>query len=184
MRNDNLPFDSDSVDNIYCSHVIEHIETEHVAHFIQESFRALKKGGHLRIVCPDSLFLVKQLTHNPDYFSWHPLFTAAEDAILCFVNEAASHKLGAKNSGIEGNPLELDFQALTDLLRKGGRFESSSPQRDINNWCFSRIEAIGRDIGFAKILEGKNKGASSPLMQGHDMDLTHPEMSLYVDLIK
>ena len=52
-----MPFEDDSVDTIYCSHVIEHIETEYVEMFFKESFRVLKLGGVLRIVCPDVEYL-------------------------------------------------------------------------------------------------------------------------------
>jgi hypothetical protein len=35
MRKDSLPYFNDSVDAIYCSHVIEHIETSHVNFFLR-----------------------------------------------------------------------------------------------------------------------------------------------------
>ena len=35
MRNDKLPFGKSKVDNIYCSHVIEHIETKRCNKFFQ-----------------------------------------------------------------------------------------------------------------------------------------------------
>ena len=63
MRNDNLPFNNSTIDTIYCSHVIEHIETKYVEKFFNECHRVLKKSGVLRISCPDPEFLFYNL-HN------------------------------------------------------------------------------------------------------------------------
>ena len=41
MRKNLLPFASNTVDTIYCSHVIEHVETEFVSKFLSESYRVL-----------------------------------------------------------------------------------------------------------------------------------------------
>ena len=38
-----LPFENNSVDNIYISHVIEHIENEHIQNLFIECFRVLKE---------------------------------------------------------------------------------------------------------------------------------------------
>ena len=98
MRNDNLPFDNETVDVIYCSHVIEHIETDFVENYFSESWRVLKKSGVLRISCPDSLFLYQQLTRHPEYFNWHKYYSLPQDAVKCFVDEVGTHKLKLKNN--------------------------------------------------------------------------------------
>ena len=48
-----MPFESGSVDLIYTSHVIEHVSNDSVDNFFKESYRILKVGGAIRIVCPD-----------------------------------------------------------------------------------------------------------------------------------
>ena len=79
MRNDKLPFGKSKVDNIYCSHVIEHIETKYVISFFKDSFRVLKKNGTLRIACPDSYFLYNLMI----------LLNTAEEEKNFFLNMAA-----------------------------------------------------------------------------------------------
>lgn len=69
MRNDDLPFSDASVDTIYCSHVIEHIERRYVRRFFIEALRCLKPGGTLRIACPNAAFLYYQMRNYPSYFS-------------------------------------------------------------------------------------------------------------------
>ena len=102
MRNDPLPFENASLDTIYCSHVIEHVETEHVNNFLKESLRVLKPGGVLRVVCPDSKYLYEQLMNHPEYFSWHPFYDSSKSrsAIKCFIDEVASSKNELENFGL------------------------------------------------------------------------------------
>lgn len=48
-----LPFKDQSVDFIYCSHVLEHFEVWEAQKILKECKRVLKKGGWLRLVVPD-----------------------------------------------------------------------------------------------------------------------------------
>ena len=184
MRSDSLPYRDESVDNIYCSHVIEHIETHHVKNFLQDSYRVLKNGGTLRIVCPDSLLLYSALKLEPLYFTWHPLFGSTSDAIYCFIDEVASHRTHQVNFGLSKEIREYGYEELMEELRSGGEFDAKNPGRHINNWDYNRVSSMARDAGFEIVRESKNKASFSPSLQGEDIDLTHPQMSLYIDLIK
>ena len=48
-----IPFAAESADVVYHSHLIEHIDYEHVNPFLQEIRRVLKIGGIQRLVLPD-----------------------------------------------------------------------------------------------------------------------------------
>ncbi|MBA3480342.1 MAG: methyltransferase domain-containing protein, partial [Pirellulales bacterium] len=48
-----LPFESNTVDVCYSSHVLEHLSREEATSFIGEQRRVLKKGGVIRVVVPD-----------------------------------------------------------------------------------------------------------------------------------
>jgi predicted SAM-dependent methyltransferase len=49
-----LPFDTESVDEIYCSHFLEHLSPgEEVGYFLHECARVLKKGSKMIICVPD-----------------------------------------------------------------------------------------------------------------------------------
>jgi predicted SAM-dependent methyltransferase len=184
MRNDDLPFKSESVDTIYCSHVIEHIETIYVSRFFEKSFRVLKKGGVLRIACPDSLFLFRAAKEFPEYYCWHPMYNKVDDAMSCFVDEVATHRVHLRNYGLKKSILEYDYDALMKNLREAGEFVAKNPGRHINNWDFKRLKKYGNSAGFLTIIESKNKASCCPELQGADMDLSHPEMSLYADFVK
>lgn len=48
-----LPFDAQSVDYIYSSHLIAYFDREEIIPLLQEWRRVLKKGGMLRLATPD-----------------------------------------------------------------------------------------------------------------------------------
>jgi len=66
-----LPYDDNTVDLIYASHVLEYFSREEVNGVLQEWFRVLKKGGILRLAVPDfesmaNLYVKKEM--NLRYF--------------------------------------------------------------------------------------------------------------------
>ena len=66
-----FPFEDNSIELIYTSHTIEHITDESVINFIKESQRILKKGGVLRITCPDSNLLLNSVKFKvKDFWNW------------------------------------------------------------------------------------------------------------------
>ena len=48
-----LPFDDESIDVIYSSHLIEHLRKNEAEKVLRDVFRVLKKGGLLRLIVPD-----------------------------------------------------------------------------------------------------------------------------------
>lgn len=61
----NLPFDDNSVDLIYASHVIEYFDRDEVKLVLQEWNRVLKKGNVLRIAVPNFEIISKlYLNHH------------------------------------------------------------------------------------------------------------------------
>ena len=48
-----IPLESEEVDFVYHSHVLEHFDKSQGEHFIRECYRVLKKEGVLRVVVPD-----------------------------------------------------------------------------------------------------------------------------------
>lgn len=54
-----FPWDDDSVDVVYSSHTLEHLDRQAGRHFLGESFRVLRPGGLVRIVVPDLRAIVE-----------------------------------------------------------------------------------------------------------------------------
>jgi len=62
-----LPLGSESVNYIYCSHVLEHFEKYQAINILNECYRVLKKGGVMRIVLPDLKKLVAQYNNAEEF---------------------------------------------------------------------------------------------------------------------
>jgi len=61
-----LPIASDSVDVLYCSHMLEHLDQKEVAVFLKEARRVLRSGGIIRLAVPDLRKYVKQYIESND----------------------------------------------------------------------------------------------------------------------
>jgi predicted SAM-dependent methyltransferase len=80
-----IPFENNSFEVVYHSHVLEHFAKSDGKKFIQECFRVLKSGGILRIAIPDLqriigeyILLMLKLKESPD----DPYLNASYDWIL------------------------------------------------------------------------------------------------------
>ena len=51
--NKGLPFEDNSFDVVYHSHLLEHFPKSHAVPFLKECYRVLKNGGIIRVVVPD-----------------------------------------------------------------------------------------------------------------------------------
>lgn len=199
IRSDTIPFEDNVVDNIYVSHVIEHIEDKFVKHLFVEAKRVLKPGGVLRIACPDAKFLFQVSNFENDYWSWryrtisnenydaegrnlHQLdFLIRELATpRCRYNRNKIHDLELHPSDIEN----LDYHQFLTLLSGNLRFREQFPGDHINFWDIDLISALGVDCGFTHVLESKQFGSVSSAMSTLEFDRSAPNMSLYVDLVK
>lgn len=68
-----LLFDNNSVDFIYCEHVLEHLTFEEGERVLREFKRCLARGGRMRIAMPDLDYVIKKYNtdwKNQDWLSW------------------------------------------------------------------------------------------------------------------
>ncbi len=197
LRKDPIPFKDNEVDNIYCSHVIEHIEDKHVDNFIKESSRVLKKGGVLRLVTPDREFLYEMLIKGGDYWrnnritNW--FYSRGIDLEKCdeidfFIREISTEKLrffSEKNlkyyNEVKNNLHNYNY--IFDILNQNSNWNEENMGNHINSWDYEKIKKFSQGY-FTSTIKSKCKGSISKSMQGDAFDLTCPEMSIYVDLRK
>lgn len=69
-RAEKLPFNGESVDIIYSSHMIEHLDENQMDLFLKECNRCLKTGGVLRLVAPDLDIYFQKYNDNRDAVSF------------------------------------------------------------------------------------------------------------------
>lgn len=100
-----VPFGDEVVDVIYSSHALEHIFLEEAQALLQDAYRALKKGGLIRLAVPD-------LEHALRLY----LSGAKEQALDFFFNRNRSGYLNHHH-------YMYDFELLKNLLEKAGFVE-------------------------------------------------------------
>ena len=61
-----LPHQSNSVDKVYCSHVLEHLSLEDFHKAIKEVHRCLKAGGEFRLVMPNLKHMARTYLQSED----------------------------------------------------------------------------------------------------------------------
>lgn len=59
-----LPHGEESIQGIFCSHVLEHLSLEDCRKAIQNTYRYLKPGGIFRLVLPDLQYAIEEYTKN------------------------------------------------------------------------------------------------------------------------
>ncbi len=60
-----LPFKKNSVNNIYCSHTLEHLQPEKIQSVLNNFHRVLKPKGKCRVVVPDVSYAIDLYINNP-----------------------------------------------------------------------------------------------------------------------
>lgn len=90
-----LPFDDNTYDLVFASHVLEHVPWYRTIDALKEAYRVLKPGGELEVYVPDFEYIVRcylerrcgdswrVFNPNSDYRVWvnGRIFTYGEDAV-------------------------------------------------------------------------------------------------------
>lgn len=61
-----LPIQSGSVDAIYSSHMLEHLDRNEASKFLSEAIRMLSEGGFIRLAVPDLRLMIEQYLNDSD----------------------------------------------------------------------------------------------------------------------
>ncbi|MEO9945561.1 methyltransferase domain-containing protein [Paraglaciecola sp.] len=192
IRKDNLPYNDSTVDNIYCSHVIEHIENDAVERFLENSYRKLKPDGVLRIACPDAEFLYKTCLFDNDFWFWRRDWFR-QNFPQKYLNNLTQRDFLIRE--ISTPRVREDFvdqakwtpdrmDEVLHELTQGLVFDLDNIGNHINFWTFNKLEKMGAKIGFKHIVDSKYQGSISQDMVGSQFDRTRPGMSMYVDFVR
>ena len=203
-----LPFDNNYFDNIYCSHVIEHFRDETSFALLQNMHIALKKGGILRITCPDADLSYRALVNkDKEYFIWdywnrkpsqYKSFTSKspnewsieERWISRFANERVIHDRTPSDHKITSDEIndivsKNSFNDAHNIITRDLVYKPDYSFNHINWYNYRKIEYLAKKIGFSEVIKSGYLQSISPFMRAEaHFDSTWPQMSLYVDLIK
>lgn len=158
IANDRLPFDDGSVGAIFCSHTLEHIPRNRLAHVLSEFHRVLRPGdGLLRVLVPD-IELAVQAYRERDY----AFFTASE---------ISQPDPGAPLGGLLA---AWFYSARADAAHGGGH---------VHCFDYEYMASWLRDAGFTRIWRSSFQGSAAPELRADAFD-RHPGDSLCVEALK
>ena len=101
-----LPFDNDSVDNIYACHVIEHLSREELSNCLPDWVRILRPGGAIEIRCPDIVKVCEQMISDPASLTNHQRLYGLQNS------PGEYHKSGHTQQSLTIDLMGLDAEVL------------------------------------------------------------------------
>ena len=177
-----IPFGDATVDVVYSSHVLEHIQRGDARLFVQEMFRVLKPGGIIRIVVPDlesaarkyldSLSAIRTEVADQaiiDQYEWSTIFLLDQMVRVTSGGEMLRWLKEHHDSGVidsfEGTLKEIAKSASIGSPRKGLKklifdfFRPSNPSAsgELHKWMYDEfsLQRLLQSCGFTYV---KNMG--------------------------
>jgi len=162
---DEIPYENNSIDVVYMSHIIEHIPFYCAPNVLIKIHKKLKPGGYLRVVCPDLEQIIEAYIKK-DYLAFpaykHEIFIDP-DGLLPPIESASGGSLRNKWGGIHPLNVKLGIGGLFlnqicsqapngtgDLdIYSGGQKVSS--QSHISAYDFEMMHNLLKYVGFSKI---------------------------------
>ncbi|MGB0114690.1 MAG: methyltransferase domain-containing protein [Ilumatobacteraceae bacterium] len=180
-----LPFPDGSVDAVYHSHVIEHIDRDQVDGFITECHRIIRSGGVLRIAVPDLERLAREYLASVEASADADLAArVAHDDTVSALYEQSVRRDAFGTAGSGGNSV-LQFVervALGDARRRG----------ETHQWMYDRVNlgALLEQNGFIDVsTRSFNDSSLGDAWQDYGLEVDadggeYKRQSLYIEAIK
>ena len=112
-----IPLPDNSVDALYTSHMMEHLDKDEVRTFLREARRVLSSGGTIRVVVPDIRILVdKYLAEGDadvmifDSYLWRAMPKTFAEKVKDFVIGDRHHKWMYDGPSMSRLLLEMGFE--------------------------------------------------------------------------
>lgn len=184
-----IPEESETVTLIYCSHTLEHLETDGALRFLKECARILKKGGVMRLALPNTtndfriLRLVDSQANIPEQWKEDLL----KDAIphLVPVTGDALNLAEARKLAEDVNFEAADFYRVSVERGVDVSFSGANPERHISFWSCENLVSLAPELGFRFAIPCyQGSSVAAPFRNTSVFDITAPHFSFYVELIK
>jgi len=123
-----LPFASNSIDEIYSSHFLEHFTIKDIVSILSECYRVLKPGGCISSCVPDASIYIKAYCNNTilDRDPWFRYEPAKE---LMFSKIDYINYIGHLNGE---HKHMFDQESLIEVFKQAGFVEAQTRGYDIN----------------------------------------------------
>jgi len=138
-----IPVEDGSVDAVYHSHVLEHIDRAHVGTFLAEVRRVLRPGGIHRIAVPDLEAASRRYLAHLDACASDPAAGADHDAYVGVIIEQMVRREPAGTASQPPLRRSVENFLLGDARRRG----------ETHQWMYDRVNlaAVLTDAGFSDV---------------------------------
>ena len=138
-----LPYANNSIDAVYHSHLLEHIDCTEVKVFLMEIFRVLKPNGVQRIVVPDLYFFCKSYVENYEKCINQNKLIKKHDNYVAAILEQAVRKEASGSSKQNKILRKIENLILGDARKRG----------ETHQWMYDSInlKSILNEVGFKNI---------------------------------
>ena len=184
-----VPEVDNSVDLIYCSHTLEHLDEKSSHRFLRECYRILKKGGVLRVALPNTkndFYLLRCLVRQNEVH---------DNIKKNYIQDVSKHVLHDTKAIKIENILEVLDKAsfksneFYNLLVKEhptmASFDGNNPERHINYWDFDNLIEVISQFGFELTIPSyQGSSVARPFCNLHVFDNTEPQITFFADIIK
>jgi predicted SAM-dependent methyltransferase len=161
---DPFPFKDGSINSIFTSHTLEHVQLLILPHVLKEIYRVLNRKGIIRVVVPDVQLAIKAYAaYNKEWLKTKGKFS--------------NHLRGAYPETMLGH-LMTWFYSTTKS--KPGTQSKRSGHNMVFDW--ESLVWFFKQAGFTRIVRMKY-GKSSPVFDGLDFS-RHKDTSLYMEARK
>ena len=188
-ENSKINQDDNTVDLVYISHVIDHLDKKSISRTLRDIYRVLKPGGILRIVLPftDRFLENCKLVEKQEQVPIEQKLISTCLTIKHSLSDAQKIKDEklfeiAVASNYKFEDIEKYLANSIDTLYK---FEPNSPYRRLAYFNHQIMLAYSESAGFRAcfpLLKGHS--FAKPFLNPHVFDVTEPQMSMYFELLK
>jgi SAM-dependent methyltransferase len=176
-----IPYPDSSVDAVYHSHVLEHIDRVHVPGFLAEVLRVLKPGGVHRVVVPDLERQAREYVASLDASLADPAAAEGHEATVHTMIEQMVRREAYFTSTRPPLRRRLENLLLGDARKRG----------ETHQWMWDRV-SLPRELeraGFADPQVVDNRTSRIPDWRGYRLDedaegREYKTDSIYVEAVK
>lgn len=187
-----FPIADNSLEALYTSHVIEHLENQHIQNVFNNAYRTLKPGGYFRISCPDIDLYLRALKDNDlEFFHYRHVNYYKEVGIN---NSISGLFLDVFTRQIDK---KMSREQILDLIEKKGEeaaldhlilnevYDPTYSHFHINWFSFNKIQRMLVESGFKTVYKsGKGQSFYPKLRNLNVFDAGDPKISLFVEARK
>lgn len=138
-----IPFPDSSVDYVYHSHFLEHLDRDVGYFFFREVYRVLRNGGVHRVVVPDLEKACRAYMNSLSRCESDPSYIERHDQAVAGVIEQSVRREASGSSAQTAVRRRLENILLGDARRRG----------ETHQWMYDRfnLQNLFADVGFGDI---------------------------------